>query len=323
MFASVNGYIDGLTIYRRHLVQPHELEKQPASERVELMRLLEERTWNEKCGHELQTIHVYLDRIEMLKNRLKNQRKLKKEFLNKKTFINIWFELKDTCKSLELTLFRVESPVRECSMLRNKLVDFLGPDEIVLYKTIRKQAVRQRMCANLRRSLAKSVYALAIDEIATNGFSRWPRIVDLLNKSSCMDYHAATFLLATFYAHGLAGLPLDTRISRAYLLRSAREGDRLSLLALGYRHAHGGIDDELPRDLDAAYFYYAQIAKIAKQEYYNPVEDENYPFFARLTEKQHLDAITNEDGGDLFEWLKVQAKKGVVSAQVNTYFKLC
>ena len=78
MFASVNGYIDGLTIYRRHLVQANELEKQP--ERIELMRLLEERTWNEKCAHELKTIQVYLDRIEMLKNRLKNRRKLKKSF---------------------------------------------------------------------------------------------------------------------------------------------------------------------------------------------------------------------------------------------------
>lgn len=104
-----------------------------------------------------------------------------------------------------------------------------------------------------------------------------------------------------------------------YLLRSALSSDRLSLLTLGYRHFHGL--DGIGLDLDQSYYYYAQISKIAKYEFYNPVEDENYPFFARLTEKQDMDAITNENGGDLFEWLKDQAKKGVTSAQVGSQKK--
>jgi hypothetical protein len=93
--------------------------------------------------------------------------------------------------------------------------------------------------------------------------------------------------------------------------------DRLSLLSLGYKHFHG--IDAIPQDFDQSYYYYIQIARIAKYEYYNPIEDENFPYFARLNDKSDLEAIANENSGDFFEWLKDQAKKGVVSAQVLNY----
>jgi hypothetical protein len=57
------------------------------------------------------------------------------------------------------------------------------------------------------------------------------------------------------------------------------------------------------------------MANRAKYELYNPMPDENYPNFVRLNEKEDMDSITTEDG-DLLYWLKDQAKKGVVSAQV-------
>lgn len=100
-----------------------------------------------------------------------------------------------------------------------------------------------------------------------------------------------------------------------YLLKSALKSDRLSLLTLGFKHFYGL--DGVKVDFDQSYFYYGQMAKTAKLEFYNPVEDENYPYYARLNNKDDMDAITNENGGDLFEWLKDQAKKGVVSAQVR------
>lgn len=62
--------------------------------------------------------------------------------------------------------------------------------------------------------------------------------------------------------------------------------------------------------------FYRQIAEISKNQFYSPILDENNPYHARLTEKSDIDSITTEDG-DLFNWLKDQAKKGVVSAQVS------
>lgn len=104
--------------------------------------------------------------------------------------------------------------------------------------------------------------------------------------------------------------------SAVYLIRSALNSDRLSLLALGSKHFLGA--DDIPQDHDQSFYYYIQIAKIAKDEYYNPIPDENYPYFVRISDKSEMDTLTNENGGDLFEWLKDQAKKGVVSAQVGS-----
>ncbi len=61
--------------------------------------------------------------------------------------------------------------------------------------------------------------------------------------------------------------------------------------------------------------YYKQIAEIARNELYNPIEGENYPNKVRLYEKSHMDQVTTENG-DLFMWLKDQSKKRILSAQV-------
>lgn len=98
------------------------------------------------------------------------------------------------------------------------------------------------------------------------------------------------------------------------LLKSTLESDRLSLLALGSKHFHGL--DGVPQDFDQSYYYYMRMASIAEYEYYNPIPDENYPDFVRLNDKEDLDRVMNEDSGDVFEWLKDRAKKGVISAQV-------
>lgn len=98
-------------------------------------------------------------------------------------------------------------------------------------------------------------------------------------------------------------------------MNSALKSDRLGLLALGNKHLYG--IDQFPQDFDQSFYYYSQMAEIAKNEFYSPIEDENFPYFARLNDKSDMDTITNENNGDLFNWLKDQAKKGVVSAQVN------
>lgn len=102
--------------------------------------------------------------------------------------------------------------------------------------------------------------------------------------------------------------------SAVYLMMGTLNSDRLSLLALASKHLFG--IDGIQKDYDQSYYYYIQIAKVALNEFYYPIPDENYPYFARLNDNDDLELITNEDGGDLFEWLKDQAKKGVVSAQV-------
>lgn len=58
------------------------------------------------------------------------------------------------------------------------------------------------------------------------------------------------------------------------------------------------------------------MAETAEKEFYNPAQDENYPFPARLTNEDDMKMVTSESG-DLFNWLKDQAKKGVASAQVR------
>ena len=48
----------------------------------------------------------------------------------------------------------------------------------------------------------------------------------------------------------------------------------------------------------------------------NPRPDENYAEFIRLTSKEQLETVTREDG-DLFLWLKEQARNNVMAAQVS------
>jgi hypothetical protein len=62
------------------------------------------------------------------------------------------------------------------------------------------------------------------------------------------------------------------------------------------------------------------MAEKAKIEFYNPVLDEVYPSFVRLTDKSHLDHMMTDDN-DVFSWLKDQAKKGVDSSQVIYGFR--
>ena len=62
--------------------------------------------------------------------------------------------------------------------------------------------------------------------------------------------------------------------------------------------------------------YYRQVAEIVLDEMSNPRDDENYPDFIRLTSKDQLETVTREDG-DVFQWLKEQARNNVMEAHVS------
>lgn len=162
-------------------------------------------------------------------------------------------------------------------------------------------------------SLAADLYRNTfMNELTENGFENVKYLVDVLRAGSCLGHGLSSMVLSLFYQHGI-GMNANESLSLLYLMKAVLKQDRVALLTLAQKHSRG--IDSIPIDYEQSYNYYSQMAAVAKGEVYNPIEDENHPYFARLTEKSDLESITDESG-DLFNWLKDQAKKGVSSAQV-------
>ena len=122
----------------------------------------------------------------------------------------------------------------------------------------------------------------------------------------------------------------------------AKNQDRLSLLALGYKFCYG--IDNLEKNKYVSYCkralslwshlilmrlmiwcfsiiylildYYRQVAEKVVNEIYFPRLDESYPNPIKLSNKEAVQSLTRENE-DLFYWLKDQARKNILSAQVD------
>ncbi|KAH0616265.1 hypothetical protein JD844_027257 [Phrynosoma platyrhinos] len=149
-----------------------------------------------------------------------------------------------------------------------------------------------------------------------------------LMDSSCMGYHRASYVLGVIFEIGL-GMPADpVQVSLAvikitsqcidlfqgllYSLVAAQGGDRLALMNLGYKH-YQGINN-YPRDLELSYAYYSDVAVKTPHDQNTADGDQAFVEAVRLQDDELLKAQTRESG-DLFMWLKHEAKRGDAAAQ--------
>ncbi|XP_008117030.2 protein sel-1 homolog 3 isoform X1 [Anolis carolinensis] len=132
-----------------------------------------------------------------------------------------------------------------------------------------------------------------------------------LMDSSCLGYHRASYVLGVIFEIGL-GMPTDPLQGLLYSLVAAQGGDRLALMNLGYKH-YQGIND-YPRDLELSYAYYSDVAVKTPHDQNTAEGDQAFVEPVRLQDDELLKAQTRESG-DLFMWLKHEAKRGDAAAQ--------
>lgn len=111
----------------------------------------------------------------------------------------------EKCKSIELIISDKINNNKQCSIKPN-----LDSVEIKLYKKLRRLALKSDGF-DINESIAKIYYKHALEEINLNGFQNLNKIVSYLNQSSCLDHHMASFVISTFYSHGL-GLPFNNQL---------------------------------------------------------------------------------------------------------------
>ncbi|XP_071174349.1 protein sel-1 homolog 3-like [Mytilus edulis] len=135
----------------------------------------------------------------------------------------------------------------------------------------------------------------------------------ILKQSACFGNYDAMFMVSVILNNGI-GVTADEIQSQAYLLLSARGQHRLSSLSLGHKHMYGL--DGVPVDKEQAYPYLKYVADTTREDKEIYKNTDVYTESIRLTDEDQIKQQTDEDG-DIFHWLKFQAKKGVLSAQQN------
>ncbi|CAF0804952.1 unnamed protein product [Adineta ricciae] len=199
------------------------------------------------------------------------------------------------------------------------------PQHCLLVRTWRKQMtstndVRYRIFRALRRQQVNStadvgnkLYELAVKLLESDYLDLvCDRVIAWSEQAICYGHPAAHSLLAVFHQFGLCGLKRNSTRALELFFSGALRHDRLSLLALGHRHLYGL--DNVPKDYDAAYVYYREMALKAKNEFYSPKSGEAAMEYIRLTDDKLIGELTF-DKSDSFYWLKQQAIRGVASAQ--------
>ncbi|XP_042324356.1 protein sel-1 homolog 3 isoform X2 [Sceloporus undulatus] len=132
-----------------------------------------------------------------------------------------------------------------------------------------------------------------------------------LMDSSCLGYHRASYVLGVIFEIGV-GMPADPVQGLLYSLVAAQGGDRLALMNLGYKHYQG--INHYPRDLELSYAYYSDVAVKTPHDQNTADGDQAFVEAVRLQDDDLLKAQTRESG-DLFMWLKHEAKRGDAAAQ--------
>nr|XP_033803992.1 protein sel-1 homolog 3 [Geotrypetes seraphini] len=158
-----------------------------------------------------------------------------------------------------------------------------------------------------RRIFEKTAQKLSSSVGLTDSTSLIPSLMD----SSCCGYHKASYYLAVMYETGF-GVAVDPVQGWLYSLVGAQKNERLAVMKLGYKHFHG--IDNYPVDWDLSYTYYSNIARKTIQDHQSVHGEQAYVETVRLTDDEMLKDQTKETG-DIFLWLKHEAKRGDAFAQ--------
>ncbi|KAJ8337661.1 hypothetical protein SKAU_G00366270 [Synaphobranchus kaupii] len=143
-------------------------------------------------------------------------------------------------------------------------------------------------------------------------FGRVPALIPLLQLSSCLGHHRATYLLAVTHLAGL-GMPTDTLQGHVYSLIAAQKDERLALMHLGYKHMQG--IDGFPKDHSMAYCYYANVGKQTCADRWKLQSTKQYPTEQVLLSDDRALQSQMDQNDDVFLYLQFQADRGDLDSQ--------
>ncbi|XP_034405152.1 protein sel-1 homolog 3 [Cyclopterus lumpus] len=161
-------------------------------------------------------------------------------------------------------------------------------------------------------AVGRALYSLSLRKLSrASNTGVLSRILPLLLQAGCLADHRALHMSSVFYS---AGLGIEEQPNKAWLLAllAAQKDERLALLRLGHLH-HQGLHG-LPTDPDLAYAYYSNIAKQTTLDRQSPTPQQKYVEAIYLNNNEVLNLQTSEDH-QLFQWLKLQARRGAVEAE--------
>lgn len=135
----------------------------------------------------------------------------------------------------------------------------------------------------------------------------------LLKQAAMLGQPLAHYYLYVVYKNGI-GLPRNMNKARYHLLSGARLNDRLCIKTLGYHHFVG--INGFPQSDEYSIYYYLNAAHKTQKDLMEHSEKMTSVNTVRLTDEAQMKTQLDKDE-DLFEWIKLQASKGVNSAQRN------
>ncbi|XP_056229263.1 protein sel-1 homolog 3 [Seriola aureovittata] len=161
-------------------------------------------------------------------------------------------------------------------------------------------------------AVGRALYSLSLHKLgraSSTGVIR--EVLPLLLQAGCLADNRALHMSSVLYSTGMG---VRKQPYKAWLLAllAAQKDDRLALLHLGHLH-HRGLHG-LPTDQDLAYVYYANIAKQTTLDRHNPTPEQTFVEAVYLNNDELLNLQTNEDH-HIFQWLKLQARRGVAEAE--------
>ncbi|XP_035240283.1 protein sel-1 homolog 3 isoform X1 [Anguilla anguilla] len=157
-----------------------------------------------------------------------------------------------------------------------------------------------------------ALYSAALRRLTRGGgLETVSRVMPLLLQSACLGDGRALYLSSVLYGTGL-GVRRRTNKARLLSLLAAQQDWRLALLRLGHLHHLG--DRGVPADPALAYAYYANIASQTARDTQTPSPEQTFVELIYLNNEEMLKRQTSKDG-DLFLWLKLQARNGAAEAE--------
>ncbi|CAI9722675.1 protein sel-1 homolog 3-like [Octopus vulgaris] len=135
----------------------------------------------------------------------------------------------------------------------------------------------------------------------------------LLKQSACTGHTDSMYMLSVILANGIY-VKADPTQSHSFLLLASMKGHRLASLALANKYYYGL--DAVPRQIGVAYMYFKYVADKTRQDREDHKGTDVLTESVRLNDDIMVKEQTDENG-DIFNWLKHQAKQGVLSAQLH------
>ncbi|GAB1598661.1 protein sel-1 homolog 3-like [Argonauta hians] len=290
---SFKGYTGQLTFYRRKVISPRKLSMPSQQNAMFQLRL----SYRDKsCENYLTWIK---EKINVYK-----QRKLK--LIYKRSCHPYFTELKYN------RMFRWSS--NHCVRYSVKPVRYSKLVQKIIWKIVSRESMDSKSSSSSYsiENLGEAIHNIAVSKIEDN-FTKMDESIMLLKQAACTAHADAMYMLSVILANGIF-VRTDDIQSHSYLLLASLKGHRLSSLALAHKYLYGL--DAVPQQIAVAFMYFKYVADKTRFDREEHKNTDVLTESIRLTDEDLVKEQTDENG-DIFNWLKHQAKQGVLSAQLH------